>query len=202
GAGDFGGVLQSGTIVLAAGQSTADLDIATPATLTLPNEKLDVQISISTPGPILSNAHGTADLHSGLPVHGIDGDPQFAIGGNLPFAHLITQSGTSAVLDLGTIGANGITAFNLILQNIVAGFGNNLSGSFATSGSGFSFGNLGSLSLLAPGNAFTGITVNAGTGLGSHSATLVFNPTSFNDSGFSGILPAETPTIIDTGVAA
>src|SRR6185312_8721405 len=103
--------------------------IATPATLTLPNEKLDVQISTSNSDISIGNAHGTADLHSGLPVHGIDADPQFSVG------------------------------------------------SFAVSGEGFTFDNLGNLGTVAPGAAFTGITANVGTGLGSHTATLVFHPT-------------------------
>jgi|GEM_PF-2931363 len=201
-AAEYGGALQSGNVTIPAGQSTANISILTPAGLALPNELLDVQVNTTTPNVYVSSGTASASLHSTVPVEGIDAVPYFNPG--YQNSGLVTQPAPHlTVLSLGTIGADGIAQLQMSLLNATQFSGDTLGGTFSASGDGFTFHNIGSVVTgLIPGSAFSNLLADVGTSLGSHSATLVFHPTESNNSGYTGVLPAETLTIQDTVIAA
>jgi autotransporter passenger strand-loop-strand repeat protein len=200
-AADYGGILPSGEITLAPGSTLANITINVPGSLALPDEVLTLFITTASEGVTQANADSTVDLHSGVPVKGIDAAPLLYLPGSADATAQLSGSGTNYVFNIGTLGGNGIAPLLLELENNVPGYGDTLAGSFAlASGSGFNFGGLGAISGLV-GGQLDGIYVTLGTSLGSHTETIILHPTSSNETGYASDLPAVTLTIEDTVVA-
>ena len=191
---EYGGVLASGTITIAAGQTAATLDITTPGSLVLPAEQLLVGISTTDSGVVLVNNSAQASLITTQPVHGLDSAPAFY---HTTGPGSVTTAGSVATFDLGTIGADGIGTLSAALGNKVFGYGNSLGGTLSVlSGDGFDITGLGTVDLapLTSENIHVGPQV---TTLGTHTETLAFSPTSFNASGYTGTLAPQYLVITD-----
>ena len=146
-AADYPGGFPTGQVTLAAGSTLTTFSVPTPAGLVLPNEILEVQIS--SPGPqsvsfTNTTAYGTLD--SIVPVRGLDASAAISFGGGLG---KLTGSGSNYVLDFGTVGADGVPPTTLLIQNTGPSYGDQLGGSFNTSGNGIVFGSIGGFSSLS-----------------------------------------------------
>jgi hypothetical protein len=196
---EYGGMLPGGTIEIAAGATVATIVLALPGSLALPDELLDLRISTSTQGVALANADGYVSLHSGLPVAGLAAVPVIYETGDTAFSRL-NMSGSSYVLDFGTIGANGVDPAEIILDNAAFGIGDTLGGKFVRiSGDGFTLAALGSNQTVVPGAADE-LALTIGTSLGAHDEFFTITPYSTNATGFESLLPAITLEVKDTVV--
>lgn len=198
-AADYPGGFPSGQVTLAAGSTLTTFSVPTPAGLVLPSEILEVQISNTGPQSVsFTNTMAIGTLDSTVPVRGVDASPTISLGGGIG---TLTGSGSSYVLDFGTIGADGIPATALNILDATPSYGDQLGGTFTTSGTGMVFGSIGAFSSVAPGNS-TSVTFDPVHTIGTEVGTLVLAPTETNASGFSAVLPNVTIVATATVVPA
>jgi hypothetical protein len=200
GAAAFGGTLPTGSVVIPAGQTSAQFTIEVPqgALGSDPSDKLQVQIAPTDSTPIFT-PQATVTIANSEPVAGNPATPLLV---DLTHPGALTQTGANAfTLNLGTLSqGQPATAEQLALVNNAVAPADLLGGTFgAPLGSGFTvIGNRLSAPLAA-GASYSGMTVTAVTSdQGSFTETLTFTPTDTNASGFSGTLPTITLTIVDS----
>ena len=201
GASDFGGALPSGTITLAAGQTSSALSISLPGGIgTAVSKTLEVEVSAAAPAVVIG-ATAQETIINGAPVAGVA--PFFGVEFANDPGVLPTQSGTSWTFDLGALNQG--EAFNpgtlsLAVLNLAGTGADDLAATVAASGDGgLPTAVSPSFADLAPGGLLdiANFAVTT-TSLGAHSETFTFTPYDTNVSGYGAIMPAETVTVTDT----
>ncbi len=199
GAADFGGTLPSGDVIIPAGQHTATFTIDVPegALGNLPSESLEVQISSTAGLPVVAGIAQTEVIN----LDEQPGAPAVPLLALISGPGTLTHSGNDYLLDLGgiTLGQLG-GEVQLAIVNAAGSSADDLGGTFgAPAGTGFTIIGNSLPATIAPGGSYQGLYVEVPSNkLGTHSATLTFNPIDVNDSGYSAPLDTITLTIIDT----
>ena len=122
-----------------------------------------------------------------------------------PSTSTITQTGTLATVNLGTVLVGNTSAVvTLKALNAASGASDVLSGSFVVNGgTGFTNTGLAAFTGLAAGQADSAPTVTLNTGtIGTFTETITLQSTGSNSSGYSGALANQVVTITGTVVAA
>jgi hypothetical protein len=204
GASAFGGTLPSGSVTIAAGQTTTQFTIEVPqgALGTDPSDILQVQVSDPDSIPVFAPTAQT-EIVNNQPEPGNPAQPILAE---------ITGNGTltfDAATDTYTLNFGGLTEGNalqaaqLAIVNAATIPADNLAGTFtAPTGTGFFITGNSLSSPLAPEQSYQGlyVTVNASV-TGTHTMTMTFDPSDVNDSGYSAALSPITLDIVDSVTA-
>ncbi|HEY2617868.1 MAG TPA: Hint domain-containing protein, partial [Acetobacteraceae bacterium] len=203
GPGNFaGGVLPTGQVTIAAGQTIATLALDVIGGIgSVPSATLEVQVDTGQTGvPVLAPT-ASVTIGNAEPVEGNPAIPAFLDPSG---AGTFTQSGTTATLDLGNIAqGNGITEIDLALVNNGDTSSDPLSGTFTVvSSDGVVINGIQSVIDLAPGGAIS-LPVDIDiTNTGPVSETISFSGTDSNASGFTAPLGALSLTVQGDVVAA
>jgi hypothetical protein len=189
-----GGVLPSGAVTIAAGQTVAGFTLDVIGALSLAAETLAV--TITTPGTqSIIDPAAFVVIGNSTPVEGIDAVPEFLAP---PGAGTISGGGANITLDLGTFALGAaVTGLGVDIVNAASGAADALSGLLADTGSTLIsfFGGLGPVTDLTPG-AFERLAIELNTGTaGDITNTLTFNANEANASGYAALLGNETLTI-------
>jgi hypothetical protein len=198
----FGGTLPTGQLTIAAGQTTGQFTIQLPDGVlgSVPTENLGVQIS-APGGDLVVAANAQTTIVNSTPVPGNPASPLLA---EITSAGTFANNGNDYTLDLGTLVEGQSLPIQLGVFNTSTAPADDLGGSIrVSSGTGFALAGGGTISTLAPGTSYQGLTLTAGTAtLGSHTETITFKPIDSNITGYSAALADETLTITDTVEAA
>jgi hypothetical protein len=201
GSGNFaGGVLPTGQMTIAAGQTIATLTLDVIGGIgSVPSETVEVQVDTGQTGVPVLAPNASVTIGNAQPVAGSPAVPAFLDPSS---AGTFTQSGTTATLDLGNIAqANAITEIALSLAN--NGDGDPLSGTFTVvSSTGVVINGLQPVIDLASGGAISLPVDIDTTNTGPVSETISFSGTDSNPSGFSAPLGALSLTVQSDVVAA
>ncbi len=184
----------TGTVTIAAGKSSATLDLDVLGTLGTPSIALDIQITAGTVTPVVASSASIV-LDSSQPVAGSPAVPMFLDASNVG---TLIQNGNNFTLDLGTVlqGAS-IAPFLIDIANNASIGADTLSGTIATTGSLVSFsGGLPPGVTLAAGQLYQ-LTSSLDTSQpGSIDRTITLDATDSNASGYSADLGAYTLDIV------
>ncbi len=210
-ASDFGGTMPSGSVTIAAGQTTATVTIDVPNAALGKTPDKWLAIAIATPGsnPIY-NSTAQVDVVNNSPVPGIAAQPQLELlaGGGAVISGngaKLTHTGNAYTLDLGQVlSGETLPELQVALANTAAAGADDLAALLASStGSGFTLTGSQPTSTIAAGNSFSDIYLQPDTSkTGAQSQTLTFLAEDVNGTGYTGVLPTITLTIEDTVVAA
>jgi len=193
---DFGGSAPTGTVTLAAGETSTTVTIAAPDIVGVTDKSLGLSITApsgyglaaGTARSIVANADPIAGTPAGAGLLKVSGAGTFGATG-----------ATSYSLDLGTLAVG--AAFGPVTIGVVntGGTGaNTLSGAFDSFGTGVDFTST-ALYRLGGGSLAETLTLSADTSAaGSFSETIVLHPTQSNASGYSGALADVTLTVTFT----
>jgi hypothetical protein len=192
---DFGGTAPSGSVTIAAGQTSAQFTITLPqdALGAAPSKMLAMLISSPTGDPLFAPTAATTIINS-QPEPGALAQPVIE---DLTDSTELFQNGNNYTINLGDIPQNAEPTIQLAIVNAAAGLADQLAGNLSvTSGSGVSFTGLGALSLLDAGGVDQSLVATLTTGaIGANSETITFSPQDLNVSGYSTSLPDITLTI-------
>jgi hypothetical protein len=199
----FGGVLPSGTITIAAGQTTGTIEIDVPQTAlgSLPTAALQVAITAPADDAVFA-ATAQTTLVNAAPIAGPPAVPQFGL---LSGPGVLTTNGTASTIDIGTLlQGQMVPQIRLAVANAGTTGADSLGGMIAaTSSNGFAPFGTGPMPIVAAGANFQGLGVSIDTGtLGAQSELFTLSPTDQNETGYSAALPARTLVIEDTVVGA
>lgn len=180
-----------------AGQTQATVTVATPKTLLLPMETLQLAITTTTPGVDVLNTIGGVRLDSDVATKGIDADPVLT---ETSGPGRLTATGANAyTLALGSVSLLSIPSAALSVLNGAGTYGDTLRGTWSmVSGSGFKTTGTGGAASIAPGASGAALRLTPQGVTGNFSETFAFTPTETNASGYTGSLPVQTLTVIDT----
>ena len=201
-----GAALPSGSVVIAANQTTAQITVDVPqgALGTSPDENLQVQVS--SPGiavPIFAPTAET-EIVNDQAEPGSLAVPELAYLGTIGTFSFDSATNTYT-LNLGgeTQGAS-IDAAEFAVVNAATGSSDNLAGTFtAPTGTGFIITGDNLPTPLGAGEVYQGLYASVNTAeLGANGMALTFNPEDVNDSGYSAALTPLTLKIVDSVVAA
>jgi hypothetical protein len=199
-ASDFAGdILPSGTVTIAANQTSATFSVTVPtgALGDLPSSDLQVTISPTGSESVFAPTAQTTIVNNQVEP-GTPSDPVLAL---LTGAGTLTEIGNAYTLALGNL-AQGETVLSLgfAIENTATVGSNDLAGSLAaTSTPGFTVSGTGPLPVIAAGNSDDDLHVAVNTGtVGSYSETITFTPVDQNVSGYSADDAPITLTITDS----
>ena len=200
----FGGTLPSGSVVIAAGQTSAPITIHVPqgALGTDPSDNLQVEVSDQSGIPVFAPTAQTEIVNS-VPEPGAAAQPAFAkIAGDGTLA--FNAATNTYTLSLGgLIEGNGLQPVQLALINAAGAPADSLDGTFtAPTGNGFLIAGNNLPSPLGAGQSYQDIFVSVNTfATGTHSMSMMFNPSDVNDSDYSAALAPITLNIVDSVTA-
>ena len=195
----FGGTLPSGSVVIPAGQTSVPFTVSLPADVLGSTAFSNLQVSISSPtGDPIYAPQAQTQIGNDNVVASAAAIPQIAL---LPGAGTFSGSGGNFVLNLGTVAAGKSPVTGSIeLANAAQAPADSLGGNIYASGGALTVNGANLISpLLAPGAAYTGLTVATDSSYtGANSETLQFTLLDENITGYVSILPTETVVITDT----
>ena len=199
----FGGTLPTGTVTIAAGQTSAPFSIVLPeGAVSAASAILQVQVSDQAAVPVFAPTAQT-EIDNNQPVAGSPALPQIAyLGGPGTFSFDATTN--TYTLDLASVVDQAIPPLKFAVTNAATAPADSLGGSFTPpAGSGFLVSGAALPGPLTAGETYQGLTFTATstTSPGSNTETIVFRPTDQNASGFSAALPALTLTVTDPVLA-
>jgi hypothetical protein len=199
----FGGTLPSGSVTIAAGQTSAQFSISVPANVlgSVPDGNLQVTIAATGTETVLAPSAQTTIVNATVEP-GTAAVPVFAL---LSGDGTLTHSGNAYTLSLGSLQVGeAVQNLALAIENAGAVTGNALGGNLtAAAVAGFTVAGTGPLPVIAAGNSYQGLSVAVNTAAaGGWSETITFQPMDENASGYSSALPPITLTITDTVAAA
>jgi autotransporter passenger strand-loop-strand repeat protein len=205
GASAFGGALPSSSVVIVAGQTTAQITIDLPQGALGANPDENLQVQVSTPGalPIFAPTAQT-EVVSDQPTAGNPAAPVLAYLGNV--GTFTFNAGTNTyTLNLGNLTQGAaVVAAEFAVVNAATAPSDNLGGTFTPpTGKGFIVTGDNLPSPLAAGGVYQGLYASINTaGLGANTMSLTFDPTDVNDSGYSKALTPITLDIVDSVIPA
>jgi hypothetical protein len=209
-AADFGGIVPSGTVTIAAGQTLAAFTIDVPATaLGLAPDKW-LQVEVSSPGgTTVFSPTAQADIVNNTPEPGSPAEPvieflQSAIPVATENAQTLTLAGNDYTLDLGQVLSNeAFPPLQFAVANAATLTSDSLSSVItAISGSGFYVSGTQPPAQLAPGMSYQDLYFQPlTTSLGAQSESITLASDDVNESGYFGALPTLTLTVTDTVLA-
>ena len=183
-----GGVLPSGQVTIAAGQTEATLSLSVTNGLgPAPSGQVEVDITPATAGPVLSAPTAFVTVDNNQAVPGTPAQPEILDPSGVG---IFSQSGNAYTIALGTLAAGAtLTPFVIDIANEAATGANTLFGDITASGSGASFGNgLRPIAGLLPGAQYQ-ITVTPDNGAtGTIDETITFDANQLNNSGYSAVI--------------
>ncbi|WP_206742638.1 Hint domain-containing protein [Acidisphaera rubrifaciens] len=193
----YGGILPTGTVVIAAGQTLGQFTIDLPSNAlgTLATDGVEVQIG-TTGG--LGLIDGTAQATVDQPIAGPSPVPQIVDLTNLG---TFTQQGSTYLLDLGNIQyGEPLPPIQFAIENLGSTGSDSLGGTLsATTVEGFSVSGDSLPSAIGSGLEYTGLNVAVDYAkFGPNEETITYTPTDTNGTGFNKTLPTETITVRDT----
>jgi von Willebrand factor type D domain len=197
-AADFGGTFPSGSVTIAAGQTSAQFTVDVPkgALGSLPSA--DVAVQISTPSGI--SVYGpTASESVVTPQPGSPPVPTFTY--LTSFGSFINDGGGHYTLDLGAVQyGQPLPTLTFGIENAGTGHADLLSGTFTVDPvEGFTVNGTTLPGTLAAGQSYNGLTATINTiKFGDNSETITFNPVDSNTTGYSAPMAPVTLTITDT----
>ncbi len=198
-ASDFAGdILPSGSVVIAAGSTSASFSVEVNAGVLadLPSSDLQVMITPTGTEAVFAPTAQTTIVNNQTEP-GTPSDPMFALLGG---EGTLTHNGTAYVLNLGTF-SQGETVDNLsfAVENAATIGSNGLAGSLtADSVSGYTVYGTGPLGEIAPGASYQDLHVAVNTGVnGAYSESITFTPEDQNATGYSASLTPITLKITD-----
>jgi hypothetical protein len=202
GAGDldaaaFGGILPTGTITIAAGQTLGTFTIDVPQGALGSAVSDDVAVQITSPGTTAVFAP-TASASISTPQPGAPPAPELL---DLTTYGTFLQDGNDYTLDLGAIQyGQSLPTLQFGIENAAAAPADELGGTVsADTVEGFTVSGDTLPGSLGAGQSYTGITATINTvKFGDNSETITFDPTDTNASGYSVALAPITLTIADT----
>ena len=199
GASAFGGTLPSGSVTIAAGQTSAQFSVSVPAGVLGSQPDGNLQVTITpTGGETVFAPSAQTSIVNGTVEPGTSAVPEFAL---LSGDGTLTHIGNAYTLSLGALplGAAEQT-LSLAIENAVGVTGNSLGGNLtATAIPGFTVSGTGPLPVIAAGNSYQGLTVAVNTAAsGPYSETITFTPLDENASGYSAALAPLTMTVTDS----
>ncbi len=194
-----GDIVQDQTATLAVGLDTSASGVFTVS---------PGNFSFISHDPDLADATASSGGYSATVNVNNYADPILSNVSSAQYTGTLTQSGNNWTLNFGNIQYNNSspTATQAVIRisdGTSGGAMDSLKGSLSVSGSGFtdSYSFDISSDVATPGGYFTlGQFSPVVTSLGVHTETIVFHPTGFNASGYSGALADQTLTIIDNVV--
>ena len=194
----FGGTLPTGTVTIAAGQTSAQFTVDVPNSVlgTLPSGALDVLIGAPADVPVFAPTAQTL-LVNDMPEPGVAPVPSIF---EVSSKGTLIQTTSGYVLNLGNVVEGEAAQVQLAIANVANAPADNLGGAISDVGTGgFSATGEGTLaSALAPGQNYQGLYVDVGTGaLGAQNDLITFNPTDTNASGYSAPLSPVTVDVED-----
>ncbi len=201
GASAFGGTLPSGSVTIAAGQTTAQFTINVPqgALGTDPSDILQVQVSDPDSVPIFAPTAQT-EVVNNEPEPGNLAVPELAYLGNVGTFTFDATTNTYT-LDLGGLTqGQSLVAAEFAVVNAATAPSDDLGGTFTPPvGTGFIVTGDNLPSPLGAGQVYQGLYTSINTAdLGSNTMSLTFDPTDVNDSGYSADLTPITLDIVDS----
>jgi Hint domain/von Willebrand factor type D domain len=186
----------SGSVTIAAGQTSAQItiDVAANALGSLPSAELQVGVT-ATGGESVFGASAQTDIVNPTPTAG---NPAQVVLAQLAGDGTLIGSGTAYALNLGTQVQNGTNLYaDLGIQNGATAPADDLSGGFTISGTS-GFQNTGFASLVSVPAGYSDnepvVSLNTGT-VGTFTETIVLSPVDTNDSGYSAPLNDVTLTV-------
>lgn len=193
----YGGILPTGTVVIAAGLTLGQftIDLPSGALGTLATDGVDVQIA-ATGGHGLFG--GTAQATVDQPIAGPSPVPQIV---DLTNVGSFTQRGNDYVLDLGNIQyGEPLPPIQFAIENLGSTESDSLGGTLtATTVEGFSVSGDSLPSAIGPSLEYTGLNVGVDyTKFGPNEETITYTPTDTNGTVFNKTLPTEAITVQDT----
>ena len=196
-AADFGGSFPSGTVTIAAGQTTGTIAVNLPigAIASATNKNLDLEIGDAGVLPIFG---GTAETAITGPTPGAAPVPELQYLGTLG---TFTHNGNEYTLDLGAVQVTQILPkLQFSLLNAATAPADQLSATLNVADvTGFTVTGATIPAQINPGNSYSGLQVTANEDkFGDNVETITFNPVDTNPTGFSASLTPFTLTIADT----
>jgi hypothetical protein len=200
----FGGTLPSGTITIAAGQTTGQITIDVPqgALGSLAEENLALDVSSPTGIPVFA---GTARVGIDQPLAGPPAQPELTYLSNIG---TFTRNGNNYTLDLGAVQLGELLPqLKFSISNAASAPADQLTGTFtwpAVAGFTINVGTAaasgaGLPSPIGAGQSFQGLIATVDEDkFGANSETVTFNPVDTNASGFTAPLTPISLTITDS----
>jgi len=201
GTSDFGGVLPSGQVTIAAGQTVADVAIVVPDGIgTVVSKNLEVAISAGTSVAVIA-PYAQETIVNSAPVAG----PQPVLGVELANEPglLPTQNGSSWAFNLGAFKQGSVPSpgtLALAVLNLTAAGSDALAGVLTASGNGgLPTGAAAGFNAVQPGGMtdIADIVANT-TSLGVNTEQFTITPYDLNVSGYLAIMAQQTVTVTDT----
>jgi hypothetical protein len=150
----FGGTLPSGSVTIAAGQTSASFSVAVAAGVlgTLPSSVLQVSITPQDGETVFAPDAQTTIVNNAVEP-GTAAAPVIALLGG-PGA--LTENGNAYTLNLGSLAVgSGVENLSLAIENLVGAGGNSLAGTLsATTAPGFTVSGAGPLPVIAAGSLY------------------------------------------------
>ena len=199
-ASDFAGdVLPSGSVIIAAGSTSANFSVEVNAGVLadLPSNDLQVVITPTGTEAVFAPSAQTTIVNNQVEP----GTPSSPVIALLSGEGTLTQISNDYTLELGSVPLGGtVEALSLAIENAAAVGSDGLAGSLAaTSIPGFTVSGTGPLPVIAAGDSYQGLHVAVNTGeAGDFSETITFTPEDQNASGYSAADAPITLTIDDT----
>jgi hypothetical protein len=197
GAAAFGGILPTGTVTIAAGQTLGIFTIDVPQGALGSAVSDDVAVQITSPGTTTVFVP-TALASISTPQPGAAPEPELL---DLTKYGTFLQDGNDYTLDLGAIQyGQSLPTLQFGIENAAAAPADELGGTVsANTVEGFTVSGDTLPGPLGAGQSYTGITATINTiKFGDNSETITFDPTDTNASGYSVALAPITLTIADT----
>jgi hypothetical protein len=197
----FGGMLPSGSVVIAAGQTSVQFTIDVPqnALGAAPQENLQVQIS--SPGSAVAVFAPTAEtaIVNPTPEPGNPADPILTYLGNAGTFTFDAETNTYTLNLGGLTQGTAPLGLNFGVVNGAAAPADNLGGSFTVpTGAGFTVIGNDLPSPLGPDATYQGLDVAVNTAdLGSNGVSLTYDPVDENASGYASALTPIKLDIVD-----
>jgi hypothetical protein len=200
-----GGVLPSGAVTIAAGQTTAQFTIDVPqgALGAAPDEDLDVQVS--SPGsvvPVFAPTAATAIVNAQAEA-GTLADPVLAYLGTVGSFSFDAETNTYTLDLAGVPQDTAEFTAQFAVSNAATAPSDDLGGTFtAPSGTGFTVTGAALTTPLAAGDVYQGLYATVKTAdLGQNAMSFTFDPVDENASGYAAPLAPLTLDIVDTVTA-
>jgi hypothetical protein len=198
GAAAFGGALPSGSVTIAAGETSAQFTVSVPAAALagLVSGDVAVQISAAASGPPVIAATATANVTTPQP-----GAPPRPVLTYMTKFGTFVRDGDDYTLDLGAVQyGQALPDLQFGVENAASAPSDELGGTFsAATVEGFTVSGDKLPAALGAGQTYDGVDATINTiKFGDNSETITFDPTDTNASGYSAPLAPITLTIADT----
>jgi RHS repeat-associated protein len=209
-AADFGGTLPAGSVIIAAGQTQAEvaIDVPNSAIGSAASKWLMISVSSEDGNPVYDPA-GQVEIVNNQPVAGNPAQAAIQILASatpLPTENgeTLTKAGDAYTVDLGNVlSGTDLPVLQFAIANVASPPADRLMSDFSgETGSGFAISGVVPTGEIAAGSAYENLSFQPDPStLGTHSESVTVTSTDSNDTGYSTALPDMTLTVKDNVIA-